>query len=187
MARTQRDSGPFVASANRCSLDREPLCCAGRHQRRVACSDSARDRRTRQARRPSWQSQVIKEGVRASSECCAGQRTACRQRNPKGLNVDSIRWQALQQLSEWKGLLAQNVPIARQILRKVLEGRLVFVPRHCDEHWYEFSGEGSLTKFFVGMEPLSNAMASQGLPSWNQISTFLAAMRTLRDSGTWAA
>jgi hypothetical protein len=32
-------------------------------------------------------------------------------------------------LSEWKGLLAQNVPIARQILRKVLEGRLVFVPR----------------------------------------------------------
>jgi hypothetical protein len=30
-------------------------------------------------------------------------------------------------------------------------------------------------------------LASQGLPSWNQISAFLAAMRTLRDSGTWAA
>ena len=63
--------------------------------------------------------------------------------NPKDLNVDSIRWEPLQQLSEWKGLLAQNVPIARQILRKVLEGRLVFVPRHeGDDHWYEFSGEG---------------------------------------------
>ena len=81
--------------------------------------------------------------------------------NPKDLNVDSIRWEALQQLSEWKGLLAQNVPIARQILRKVLKGRLVFVPRHeGDDHWYEFSGEGSLTKFFSGVEPLSNAMAS---------------------------
>jgi hypothetical protein len=48
----------------------------------------------------------------------------------------------LRQLSEWQGLLAQNVPIARQILRKVLEGRLVFVPRHEGaEHWYEFAGE----------------------------------------------
>ena len=57
-------------------------------------------------------------------------------RNPKSLGGASAA-------SEWKGLLAQNVPIARQILRKVLEGRLVFVPRHeGDEHWYEFSGEG---------------------------------------------
>ena len=81
--------------------------------------------------------------------------------NPKGLNADAIRWEALQQLSEWQGLLAQNVPIARQILRKALEGRLAFVPRHeGDEHWYEFSGEGSLTKFFSGVEPLTHAMAS---------------------------
>jgi hypothetical protein len=80
---------------------------------------------------------------------------------PKGLNADAIRWEALQQLSEWKGLLAQNVPIARQILRKVFEGRLAFVPRHeGDEHWYEFSGEGSLAKFFSGVGPLTQAMAS---------------------------
>ena len=40
-----------------------------------------------------------------------------------------------------KGLLAQNVPIARQILRKVLEGCLVFVPRHDgDEHWSSSAG-----------------------------------------------
>ena len=68
--------------------------------------------------------------------------------NPTHLNVDSIRWEGLQQLSERQGLLAQNVPIARQILRKVLEGRLVYVARHeNDEHWYEFTGEGSLAKF----------------------------------------
>jgi hypothetical protein len=29
-----------------------------------------------------------------------------------------------------------------------------------DEHWYEFDGEGPLTTFFGGMEPLSDAMAS---------------------------
>ena len=68
--------------------------------------------------------------------------------------------EALQQLSEWQGLLAQNVPIARQILRKVLEGRLVFVPRHeGDEHWYELGGKASLTKFFTAVPPLK-AMAS---------------------------
>ena len=110
------------------------------------------------------------------------------QRKPKGLKVDSIRWQALQQLSEWKGLLAQNVPIARQILRKVLEGRFVFVPRHeGDEHWYEFSGEGSLTGFFGGMEPLSNAMASLNIPNSNQILVFLQQMAALREIAGLAA
>ena len=56
--------------------------------------------------------------------------------NARHLNVNSIRRKALRQVSEWKGLLAQNVAIARQILRQVLERRLVFVPRHeGDEHW----------------------------------------------------
>jgi|SRR5688572_8975552 hypothetical protein len=58
--------------------------------------------------------------------------------------------------------------IARQILRKVLEGRLVFVPRNeGDEHWYEFSGDGSLARFFSGVEPLTKAMACP--PCLNQI------------------
>jgi hypothetical protein len=69
---------------------------------------------------------------------------------PKHLKAENIRRDALQQLSEWKGLLAQNVVIARKILRKVLEGRLVFVPRQeASEGWYEFTGEGSLGKFSV--------------------------------------
>jgi hypothetical protein len=66
--------------------------------------------------------------------------------------------------------LAQNVPIARQILRKMLEGRLVFVPRHeGDEPWYEFSGEGSLTKFFGGMEPLSCDGVPTGSSAFNGV------------------
>jgi hypothetical protein len=74
------------------------------------------------------------------------------------------------------------------VFARVLESRLVFVPRHeGDEHWYEFSGEGSLTKFFRSVEPLSNAMASQALPSWNQIARFLETMRLLRDSVGFAA
>jgi hypothetical protein len=59
------------------------------------------------------------------------------------VDVSGILTPLADQSSESKGLLAQNVPIARQILRKMLEGRFVFVPRHeGDEHWYEFSGEG---------------------------------------------
>ena len=33
--------------------------------------------------------------------------------------ISKIPGEALQQLSEWKGLLAQNVPIARQILARI--------------------------------------------------------------------
>jgi hypothetical protein len=70
---------------------------------------------------------------------------------------------ALQQLSEWKGLLAQNVPIARQILREVLEGRLVFVPRHeADEHWNQFTRVGSSTKFLSAVAPLNAVASPQG-------------------------
>ena len=53
--------------------------------------------------------------------------------------------------------------------------------------WIEW--EASLTPALLeGLAPVPvHVLASQGLPSWNQISAFLAAMRTLRDSGTWAA
>ena len=44
------------------------------------------------------------------------------------------------------GVLMKEMTIARQIHRKVLERRFVFVPRpEGDEPWCEFRGEGSLT------------------------------------------
>jgi hypothetical protein len=55
------------------------------------------------------------------------------------------------------------------------------VPRHeGDEHWYEFSGDGSLTKLFGGMEPISNSMASPICASWNQLSGWLKQVEGLR-------
>ena len=53
-------------------------------------------------------------------------------------------------IEDWRGLLRRQVPQARQILRKLLQGALLFTPkRDGDECWYEFHGEGSLAKFFA--------------------------------------
>jgi hypothetical protein len=80
------------------------------------------------------------------------------------------------------GLLAQNVPLARQILRKVLEGRLVSVSRHQnEEHWYEFTGEGSLTKFFGAVAP-PNTVASLMPARWNQIASWLKQIDNLHQA-----
>ena len=59
--------------------------------------------------RDRWSNQAARRPL-AGTQSLSRSDAGCAQ--PKGLNVDSIRWEA-QQLSEWKGLLAQNVPIAR--------------------------------------------------------------------------
>jgi hypothetical protein len=57
-------------------------------------------------------------------------------------------------LGDWRALLAKHTPQARQILRKLLDGRLTFRP--CKEHgtsYYEFTGKGVLDPILTGMPP----------------------------------
>ena len=60
-------------------------------------------------------------------------------------------------LDDWRGLLRHHVPQARQILRKLLDGRVTFTAK--TDH-YEFVGKWSLGKLMSGLVDLPQGMAS---------------------------
>ncbi|MEO8520558.1 MAG: recombinase family protein [Acidobacteriota bacterium] len=51
---------------------------------------------------------------------------------------------------EWQGLLRKHAPIARQMVRKLVEGRIVFTPDR-DARRYTFRVPGTLANFFSGI------------------------------------
>jgi hypothetical protein len=51
---------------------------------------------------------------------------------------------------EWKGLLRKHAPIARQMVRKLVEGRIVFTPDR-EATRYSFLATGTLANFFSGI------------------------------------
>ena len=66
-----------------------------------------------------------------------------------------------ERLEDWRGLVRRHVPQARQILRKLLRGRLVFTPEvrgSCEG--YRFTGEGALDRFLSGFLLDAQAVAS---------------------------
>ena len=68
-------------------------------------------------------------------------------------------------LTDWQGLLTRHTPQAREILRNVLAGRLIFVPAP-QEHVYTFSGQASLGRLLAGAIPAySGAFNSDGGPN----------------------
>ncbi|MBI4207199.1 MAG: recombinase family protein [Betaproteobacteria bacterium] len=57
-------------------------------------------------------------------------------------------------LAGWRDLLAKHTPQARQILRKLLDGRLAFAPREENgARYYEFAGKGALDPILKGELP----------------------------------
>jgi hypothetical protein len=71
--------------------------------------------------------------------------------------------EALSQLDEWRGMLGQNTSRTRQLLRKVLDGRVVFIPRaDASDRWYEMAGQATLEKFFSGIPAIKAMVAVRG-------------------------
>jgi hypothetical protein len=61
------------------------------------------------------------------------------------VRAPELRGALTARLTDWRGLLHRHTPQARQIVRKLLKGRLVFQPETqagCDG--YRFRGEGAL-------------------------------------------
>jgi hypothetical protein len=57
-----------------------------------------------------------------------------------------------ERLTDWKGLLQRQTAEARQILRRLLLGRLVFTPREDEDGcYYEFAGQGSISTLLAGV------------------------------------
>ena len=74
------------------------------------------------------------------------------------LDLDTIRDKLREQLQDWQGLLRRHTPQARQILRKLLVGRLVFTP-HEDEggRYYLITGQCAGGKLVEGVVYKSTA------------------------------
>jgi hypothetical protein len=52
-----------------------------------------------------------------------------------------------QALTDWRGMLRRELPMARRVLRALLAGRLMFAP---GDRLYTFEGHGTITPLLVG-------------------------------------
>ncbi len=74
---------------------------------------------------------------------------------------EALSAEALRHLDEWRGLLGQSTALTRQLLRKVLDDRLAFIPRSDGaDRWYEFAGQATLEKYFWGIPQIKKALVA---------------------------
>ena len=64
-------------------------------------------------------------------------------------DLQEIQQEVEVRLTDWRGLLRRQVAQSRQILRKLLVGRIVF--RQREDGVYEFSGQASLGRILAGI------------------------------------
>lgn len=74
-------------------------------------------------------------------------------------DVRKVERELRTKLDDCRGLLQRNTPIARQVMTKLLDGRLVFTPR--PDRGYEFTGKVHFGKFLKGF---ASPQVVDGLP-----------------------
>jgi hypothetical protein len=74
------------------------------------------------------------------------------------MTAPQLRAVLCEKANEWRALLWKHAPIARQMLRKLVEGRIVFTPGQ-QARRYTFRATGTLATFFSGIV-CPQAMAS---------------------------
>jgi len=68
------------------------------------------------------------------------------------LGESAVQEEVARRLEEWRGVLRRQVPQARQILRKLIDGRLRFTPKLLDDSGiYEFEGTAVLGNLLAGI------------------------------------
>ena len=91
----------------------------------------------REARRTHLKAELVKLGTRADIA---------------SLNAARVSSNLRERLTDWQGLLHRQTAEARQILRRLLVGRLVFTPREDEKgRHYEFAGQGSISNLLAGV------------------------------------
>jgi hypothetical protein len=73
-----------------------------------------------------------------------------------------LRRDALKALDDWKALLGSNVPVSRQLLRKLIDReRFTFYPKQGKAAaWYEMGVTPTLDRFFDGLPLIRKAGTS---------------------------
>jgi hypothetical protein len=66
------------------------------------------------------------------------------------LDMTAVERDLRKPLTEWRGLLRRQTPIARQMLGKLLDGRITWTA-HRDEGRYEFAGRAKLDRLLTGV------------------------------------
>jgi site-specific DNA recombinase len=68
------------------------------------------------------------------------------------LNAARVSSNLRERLADWQGLLHRQTAEARQMLRRLLVGRLVFTPREDEKgRYYEFAGQGAISTLLAGV------------------------------------
>jgi hypothetical protein len=66
------------------------------------------------------------------------------------MTAPQLRAVLCEKANEWRALLRKHAPIARQMIRKLVEGRIVFTPDR-QARRYTFRATGTLATFFSGI------------------------------------
>lgn len=78
------------------------------------------------------------------------------------LDLKAVECDLRAKLDEWKAVLRKHVPQARQVLKKLLAGPLVFTPhREAGERYYEFSAPIAIGRIISGLA-CADTVASPG-------------------------
>jgi len=76
-------------------------------------------------------------------------------------DVTGIERDLRSRVKEWRGLLKRQTPIARQVLSRLLDGRIVWTPRK-DEGLYEFAGRAKFDRLLSGLVVTSGMVPVRG-------------------------
>lgn len=76
----------------------------------------------------------------------------------------ALRKDLRRRMDDWRRLLCRQTPVARQILTKLINGRLVFTA-HPDEQLYRFTGMATLGHLLAGLVVVGGPVAIRGAVS----------------------
>ena len=87
------------------------------------------------------------------------------------MTVPQLRAVLCEKANEWRALLRKHAPIARQMLRKLVDGRIMFTPDQKARR-YTFRATATLTTFFSGIVcPQGVTSPRRTAPGGNTLST----------------
>ena len=95
-------------------------------------------------------------------------------------NPQTVERNLRKKLGEWRGLLRRQTPLSRQVLDRLLDGRIVWTPNR-EAGLYEFAGHVRFDRLLHGVV-FTQGGASRSVPSWNTIHAWLRELALLEES-----